>query len=68
MIDVPAGSVSAFYGDGAVWITAPDKNLLTRVDAKTNAVTDKIEVGPGPRFLTFGAGVDLDAEPRRWHR
>ena len=31
--------------------------MLTRVDAKTNQVTDSIEVGPQPRFLTFGAGA-----------
>jgi virginiamycin B lyase len=31
--------------------------MLTRVDAKTNKVTDSIEVGPGPRFETFGAGA-----------
>ena len=55
-IDVPAGSASALYGDGAIWITAPGKNLLTRVDIATNKVTDTIETGPGPRFQTFGAG------------
>jgi len=31
--------------------------MLTRVDAKTNKVTDSIETGPGPRFATFGAGA-----------
>lgn len=55
-IDVAPGSVSAYYGDGAIWVASPDKNMLTRVDPKTNKVTDSIEVGPGPRFLTFGAG------------
>jgi YVTN family beta-propeller protein len=44
------------YGDGGIWITTPAKNTLTRVDAKTNKVTDTIAVGPGPRFQTYGAG------------
>src|SRR6185436_1221007 len=44
------------YGDGALWISSPDKSVVTRVDAKTNQVTATIEVGPKPRFLTFGAG------------
>ena len=45
-----------FYAEGGVWVTTPDKNMLTRVDAKTNKVTHSLEVGPGPRFLTYGAG------------
>lgn len=55
-IAVTPNSAACFYAEGAVWITTPEKNLLTRVDAKTNQVTDTIEVGPGPRFLTAGAG------------
>ena len=56
-IDVPAGSAAVIYGDGAIWVTTPPKNLLTRVDAVTNKVTDSIEVGIGPRFETFGGGA-----------
>jgi YVTN family beta-propeller protein len=37
-------------------VTTPAANTLTRVDAKTNKVTDSIPVGPGARFETFGAG------------
>jgi len=55
-IDVPAGSHTVDYGDGAIWVTQSKGNLLTRIDAKSNLVTDKIEVGPQPRFLTFGEG------------
>jgi virginiamycin B lyase len=56
-IDVPGGSAAVVYGDGAVWVTTPAKNLLTRVDATTNKVTDSIQTGPGPRFETFGGGA-----------
>ena len=35
----------------------PEKSVMTRVDAKTNTATDTIAVGPGPRFLTVGAGA-----------
>ena len=45
------------YGDGAVWVTTPGANVLTRVDAKTNKVTDSITTGAGPRFETFGGGA-----------
>jgi virginiamycin B lyase len=38
-------------------VTTPAKNMLTRVDAKTNKVTNSIAVGPGPRFETFGGGA-----------
>jgi YVTN family beta-propeller protein len=55
-IAVTPNSAACFYAQGAVWITTPEKNLLTRVDAKTNQLTNTIEVGPGPRFLTAGAG------------
>lgn len=55
-IDVPEGSHTVDFGEGAVWVTQSKGNLLTRIDAKSNKVTDKIEVGPGPRFLTVGEG------------
>jgi glyoxylase-like metal-dependent hydrolase (beta-lactamase superfamily II) len=42
--------------DGAIWISSTENSVLTRVDPKTNTVTDKIPVGPQPRFLTAGAG------------
>jgi DNA-binding beta-propeller fold protein YncE len=31
--------------------------MLTRVDVKTNKVTDSIEIGKGPRFVTYGGGA-----------
>ena len=56
LINVPPGSYSTVYGDGAIWVSSTDKNQVARVDPKTNLVTDLIETGPAPRFLTYGAG------------
>jgi YVTN family beta-propeller protein len=55
-VDVPAGSHTVDFGEGAIWVTQSKGNLLIRIDPKNNKVTDKIEVGPGPRFLTVGEG------------
>ena len=55
-IDVPEGSFACDFGEGAVWLTSTTKNLVTRVDPKTNKVTDTIPVGPQPRFMTIGSG------------
>lgn len=55
-IEVPPGSFTAVYGDGAIWITSTETSVLTRVDAKTGKVTDAVNVGPRPRFVTFGGG------------
>jgi virginiamycin B lyase len=56
-IQMPKGSVVCVVGeDGAIWVVSPDENVVTRVDPKTNLVTDRIEVGPQPRFATAGAG------------
>ena len=55
-VEVPAGSHTVDFGEGAVWVTQSKGRLLTRIDPKSNKVTDKIEVGPEPRFLTVGEG------------
>ena len=49
------------YAAGALWVASPEKSVLTRVDAKTNQVTDTIPVGPMPRFITTGAGACASA-------
>ena len=46
----------ADFGEGAVWVTSTKGNLVSRIDPKTNKVTDSIPVGPAPRFLTVGEG------------
>jgi virginiamycin B lyase len=56
-IQMPAGSVVCLVGeDGAIWVVSPDESVVTRVDPRTNLVTDRIEVGPKPRFATAGDG------------
>ncbi len=37
-------------------MTSPGKNILTGVDPETAKVVYSTEVGPGPRFVTTGAG------------
>jgi len=54
---VPPGSFACALGeDGAIWVSSTENSVLARVDPKTNLVTDRIEVGPQPRFLTSGDG------------
>ena len=56
-IQVPSGSPVCVLGeDGAIWVTSTENNLVARVDPKTNLVTDRIDVGPQPRFTTAGGG------------
>lgn len=56
-IIVPSGSYACVVGDdGAIWVSSTENSLLARVDPRTNVVTDRIEVGPRPRFLTSGGG------------
>ena len=55
-VDVPEGSHTADFGEGAVWVTNSKGKVVTRIDPKSNRVTDTIEVGPQPRFLTVGEG------------
>lgn len=55
-IAVAPGSVSAVYLDGAVWVSSPEKSVLTKIDAKTNTVLATVPTGPTPRFITVGEG------------
>jgi streptogramin lyase len=56
-IRVPAGSYNPLYADGRIWVTRADGAELTVVDATTGAVQSSAQTGPGPRFLTAGAGA-----------
>ena len=57
LIRVPAGSFNPLYADGRIWITRADAAELTVVDATTGTVQSAAQTGPGPRFLTAGAGA-----------
>ncbi|MEO8097016.1 MAG: hypothetical protein ABI811_04900 [Acidobacteriota bacterium] len=55
-IAVAPGSVACAYLDGAIWVTSPEKSVVTKVDIKTNTVIATIATGPAPRFVTAGGG------------
>jgi virginiamycin B lyase len=54
---LPAGSYNPFYSDGQIWVTRADGSEITSVDASTGAILATVPTGPGPRFLTAGAGA-----------
>jgi streptogramin lyase len=56
-IRIPAGSYNPLYADGRIWITRAEGAVLTAVDAATGTVLTAAQTGPGPRFLTAGAGA-----------
>jgi virginiamycin B lyase len=56
-IHVPAGSYNPHYSDGQIWVTRADGSEVTAVDAITGTVSATAQTGPGPRFLTAGAGA-----------
>jgi YVTN family beta-propeller protein len=57
-IQVPSGSPVCVIGDdGAVWVTSTEHNVVVRVDPKTNLITDRVTVGPQPRFTATGGGA-----------
>ena len=55
-ITVPAGSFNPVFSDGIVWVTCTKSSVLTAIDARSGKQLASIHVGPGPRFLTAGAG------------
>jgi streptogramin lyase len=56
LIRVPAGSYNPRFHDGRVWVTRAEGAEITAVDAASGAVLGTTQTGPGPRFLTSGAG------------
>jgi streptogramin lyase len=54
---LPAGSYNPFYSEGQIWVTRADGSEVTSVDASTGAILATVPTGPGPRFLTAGAGA-----------
>jgi virginiamycin B lyase len=56
-VAVPAGSFVCLLGeDGAIWVVSTENSVVVRVDPKTNVITDRVGVGPRPRFSTVGGG------------
>ena len=56
IVSVPAGSYNPRFQDGRVWVTRADGAEIMAVDAASGAVLGTTKTGPGPRFLTSGAG------------
>ncbi len=56
-IPVSEGAAAVRFGDGFVWVTNPDKDLVEQIDPKSQRVVAKFEVGPRPRFFAVGEGA-----------
>lgn len=56
-IHVPRGSYNPLYSAGQIWVTRADGAEVTVVDAATGDISASVRSGPGPRFLTAGAGA-----------
>ena len=56
IVQAPAGSYNPLYFEGKVWVTRADGAEVTVFDAATGNKLTTVATGPGPRFLTGGAG------------
>lgn len=57
-IQVPPGSSVVVLGeDNAIWVVSTENSVVVRVDPRTNLITDRVDVGPRPRFTTAGSGA-----------
>lgn len=56
-VKLPPGSYNPFYADGRIWVTRAEGSEITSVDATSGTVLTQVHTGPGPRFLTAGAGA-----------
>jgi virginiamycin B lyase len=56
-IPLPRGSAAAASGFGSVWVTDPDKGIVSRVDPVRRRVTATVKARPGSRFLAAGEGA-----------
>ena len=54
---LPPGSYNPVFSDGRVWVSRAEGAELTVVDAQTFQIVGHAATGPGPRFLTAGAGA-----------
>jgi virginiamycin B lyase len=56
-VPVSEGAAAVRFGDGFVWLTNPDLNLVEKIDPRAQRVVTKIKVGPRPRFFAVGEGA-----------
>ena len=57
IVRLPPGSYNPLFSDGRIWVTHAAGSQVTSVDAVTGKVLLTMQTGPGPRFLTAGAGA-----------
>jgi len=55
-VPVPAGSFTAIFGFGVVWVSSTEKSVVTVIHPKTNKVIAEIPVDKSPRFMAVGEG------------
>jgi len=55
-VPVPAGSFTAIFGFGVVWVSSTEKSVVTVIHPKTNKVMAEIPVDKSPRFMAVGEG------------
>lgn len=56
-VHLPPGSYNPLFVDGRIWVTRAEGSEVTSIDAASGAVLAQLPTGPGPRFLTAGAGA-----------
>ena len=57
-IQVPTGSSVVVLGeDKAIWVVSTKESKVVRVDPNTNLISDRVNVGPNPRFTAVGGGA-----------
>jgi virginiamycin B lyase len=55
-IPIRAGGAAVRFGEGAVWVTNPLRDVVQKIDPKRNRVVKTIKVGRIPRFFAVGEG------------
>jgi hypothetical protein len=56
-VAVREGSAAVRAGEGSVWVTNPDHDMVQQIDPAALEVARTIGTGPAPRFLDVGEGA-----------
>lgn len=55
-VRIASHSYNPIFDQGTIWISSPDHNLITAVNAVSGGVLGVSQTGPWPRFLVAGGG------------
>jgi virginiamycin B lyase len=55
-IPIRSRAAAVRFGEGAVWVTNPQRSLVQKIDPSRNRVVATAKVGLGPRFFAVGEG------------